>query len=136
MHQLHLLDQEAMVIVTQALVTFRLAYCNVVYTGLPLNSFSWCRIQCSILHLYISCFWVQFMMLVLTFKTLHSLGQVIGLSTSAQPIKSIKEGMLQMPSARGLHLVGPRCLPSLLWHLPSGTISPPDIRLAQSLLMP
>lgn len=41
-------------------------------------------------------------------------------------IRSCKEGMLQIPLAKDLHLWIPRYMTSVLWHLPYGTSFPPD----------
>lgn len=134
---------EALLTVTHDLVTSRLDYCNV----LSLESiFSWYRVQRHIwkcvprkahvtpllceLRWLLVCFWVQFKGLLLTFKALHGMGPgslriCLSLIMLAHTIKYGRECMLQVTSARNLHLV---CLGyhlSLPWHLLYETLSHP-----------
>lgn len=79
------------------------------------------------LHWLPVCIWVQIKMLVLIFEDLHCMGpdyltdHLLPI-TSACAIRSVREGMLWVPSVRDLYLMGPRrwafsALETALWNI-------------------
>ncbi|XP_058023847.1 uncharacterized protein LOC131190529, partial [Ahaetulla prasina] len=128
------LDRDALCTVTHALVTSRLDYCNALYMDLPLESTR--RLQlvqnaaaCVIegvgwsshvtpilrrLHWLPVVFRVRFKVLVTTFKMLHGLGpgylrdRLLPSCTSQRLVRSHREGLLRVPSAKQCRLAAPR----------------------------
>lgn len=86
------------------------------------------------------CIWVQFKMLFLTFKIFH--GKGLGYLrdhlfpiTSACPTRSGNGGILWIPSARDLHMMGPSDMIDISIMVPfSWNILPLEIRLMPSFL--
>ncbi|XP_060542108.1 uncharacterized protein LOC132710271, partial [Pantherophis guttatus] len=154
------LDQDFLCTVTQALVTSRLDYCNALYMGLPLGC-TW-RLQlvqnaaaqgivgatgCShVTPLLRELQWlpvvfqVRFKVLVTTFKALHGLGpgylrdRLLLPIASHRPVRSYREGLLRVPSARQCRLATPRgrafsvAAPALWNDLPPEIRTIPDLQ--------
>lgn len=86
------------------------------------------------------CLWVQFKVLILTFKVLNNmrlcyLRYFLSLVASVHPGRDLAVGMLWVPLARDIHLVDPRrnslsAMATTLWN-----VLPPEIRLAPSLFI-
>ena len=116
------LEQEALRTVTYALVISHIDYCNAIYMGLPLKSIRKLQLVQNVamrailgaprvahvtpllreLHWVPVCFWVQFKVLVITFKALHGMGpgylsNHLFPITSTHPTQSCREGMLRTP---------------------------------------
>ncbi|XP_058023146.1 uncharacterized protein LOC131190137 [Ahaetulla prasina] len=154
------LDRDALCTVTHALVTSRLDYCNALYMGLPLKSTRRLQLVQNAaarviegavrsshvtpilrrLHWLPVVFRVRFKVLVTTFKALHGLGpgylrdRLLPSSISQRPVRSHREGLLRMPSAKQCRLVAPRGrafsvgAPTLWNELPLGLRQLPDLR--------
>ncbi|XP_058048302.1 uncharacterized protein LOC131202851 [Ahaetulla prasina] len=154
------LDRDSLCTVTHALVTSRLDYCNALYMGLPLkNTWRFQLVQnvaawvlegaarsshikpiLRRLHWLPVAFWVQIKVLVLTFKALHGLGpgylwdHLLLPVASHRPVRSHREGLLRLPSARQCRLATPSGrafsagAPALWNELPPGIRQLPDIR--------
>ncbi|XP_058037869.1 uncharacterized protein LOC131197613 [Ahaetulla prasina] len=154
------LDRDALCTVTHALVTSRLDYCNALYMGLPLRCTR--RLQLvqnaaarvvmgaargshvtpllRSLHWLPVVFRVRFKILVTTFKALHGLGpgylrdRLLLPYASHRPVRSHREGLLRVPSAKQCRLAAPRSRAfsvgaSTLWNeLPPGIRQVPDLR--------
>ena len=153
------LDQESLQTVTHALVISRIDYCNALYMGLPLKSIQKLQLAqnaaaravlgaprrahitpllCE-LHWLPVCFWVQFKVLVITFKALHGMGpgylkdRLVPIRSTC-PTQACKEGMLRTRSTKEFHLVGS-------WRRAFSAVAPalwnillPKVRQAPSLL--
>uniref|UniRef100_A0A8C6XMC9 Reverse transcriptase domain-containing protein n=1 Tax=Naja naja TaxID=35670 RepID=A0A8C6XMC9_NAJNA len=134
-HQLHpYLDRDALRMVTHALVTSRLDYCNALYLGLPLHTIrrfqlvqnaaarvvmgvSW---YTHVMPLLRELHWlpvalrVRFKVLVLTFKVLHGLGpgylreHLLLTSNADRPVRVHRLGLLRVLSTRQCWLAVPR----------------------------
>ncbi|XP_058042561.1 retinoic acid-induced protein 2 isoform X2 [Ahaetulla prasina] len=154
------LDREALCTVTHALVTSRLDYCNALYMGLPLKCTRRLQLvqnaaarvivgatRCShvtpllrSLHWLPVVFRVRFKILVTTFKALHGLGpgylrdRLLLTYASHRPVRSHREGLLRVPSAKQCRLAAPRGrafsvgAPTLWNELPPGLRQVPDLR--------
>lgn len=114
-YQLHtLLNYKALLPVTHALVASRVDYCNALCMGIPFKSIwqfqlMWNTagpiavcVSCELNWLPL-CFWMQFKVLVFTFKVLHGTGpgylrDHLFPITSTHPIRSIRVVLL-VPSA-------------------------------------
>ncbi|XP_058052944.1 uncharacterized protein LOC131205078 isoform X2 [Ahaetulla prasina] len=128
------LDRDSLCTVTHALVTSRLDYCNALYMGLPLKSTRRLQLVQNAaargiegasrsfhitpllrkLHWLPVVFCVQFKVLVITFKALHGIGpgylrdRLLPPIASHRPVRSHREGLLGVPSAKQCRLAGPR----------------------------
>ncbi|XP_058052641.1 uncharacterized protein LOC131204948 [Ahaetulla prasina] len=154
------LDRDALCTVTHALVTSRLDYCNALYMGLPLKCTRRLQLVQNAaarviegaprsshvtpllrrLHWLPVAFRVHFKVLVTIFKALHGLGpgylrdRLLLPHASHRPVRSHREGLLRVPSAKQCRLAAPRGrafsvgAPTLWNELPPGLRQIPDLR--------
>ncbi|XP_058050467.1 uncharacterized protein LOC131203825 [Ahaetulla prasina] len=128
------LDRDALCTVTHALVTSRLDYCNALYLGFPLRCTRRLQLVQNAaarviegatrgshitpilrrLHWLPVVFRVHFKVLVTTFKALHGIGpgylrdRLLLPHASHWPVRSHREGLLRVPSAKQCRLATPR----------------------------
>uniref|UniRef100_A0A8C7E7H9 Reverse transcriptase domain-containing protein n=1 Tax=Naja naja TaxID=35670 RepID=A0A8C7E7H9_NAJNA len=154
------LNRDALRTVTHALVTSQINYCNALYMGLPLRTTrrlqlvqnAAARVVMGVsrysiitsllrkLHWLPVALWMRFKVLVITYKALHGLGpgylreRLLPTSASHRPVRSHRQGLLGVLSARQCWLVTPRCRAFsvgalTLWNqLPLGLRLAPDLR--------
>lgn len=151
-----ILDRKALLSATLILVISCMDYCNMLYMGLSLTSIWKLQLIKNVaariilgspgmahvtpplheLHWLQVCFWVQFKVLIITFKALH--GRLAGYLQnhlcpiiSAYPTRSGRKGLLHMPAVKEFQLVDSRkrlfsAIAPCLWNIfpPEWTLAP------------